>query len=305
MFQMNEQGVEIYFDRSSKTYKTPAPRNVFLCDWDATEAHEKPVHDLEEQEYPRFFAEHGLPSMAEFQAPGSEPCDILFRPIAAWHYANQHGGAPCSRHLLHEQIILPYLRKLKEIESIVTAHDGAPQAMSELRRRNPGSFACVVTQCPWPLGLGRMISTGMTEHFDGIVGVRMERPSFLSDYYEEVNLIEYWMMGVLAPYHEYSKFTIVAGVPDAKVKPNTLHGDVVLRAANIGSGSMLFGLDDKPRRMEPLIARYRDLMPSFYLHAQVSTWENAKPENRVDGVFTSMSEIPDLVSEFTAKEQAA
>jgi len=305
MFSINEQGVEVYFDRSSRTYQAPVPRKVFLCDWDATVAHEKPVHDLEEQEYPRFFAERELPSLAEFLPPGSEPCDILFRPIAAWHHANLQGQAPCPRSKITEQIILPYLRKLKEVESIVTAHDGAASAMEELRRQNPDSFACIVTQCPWPLGIGRMITTGMTKYFDGIVGVRTERPKFLREYFEEVITIEKFLQEELAPYHLFNNFTIVAGVPDAKVKPDTLHGDVVLRASNVGPGGMIFGLDDKPRRMAPLIARYRNLMPSFYLQAQVSTWEEAKLEHYVSGVFTSMSEIPGLVSNISTMVRAA
>jgi hypothetical protein len=282
------------------------PNLLMKIDWDATVAFEKPVHDAEAIRYPEFFASFGLPNIYDVLKQFGQPCDILFWPILAWEFARRNGTVgEADRHRLLSEVIPAFLQTYEDIESVVKPHPGAVAAIAQIRREHPYGCLIVFTQCPWHLGLGRMKTTGMAHLFDGIVGVRQERPSILDDYRHEIAFIDQWLYRKIETF-DLARYVVVAGVPDAQVKPADLHSQVAMLAANPGDYTIIIGVDDKPRRMEPIIARHRlrRKHPSFYLHAQVSTFEKATKES-VDGSFTAMDQLPGLVNRFVESTTAA
>ena len=268
---------------------------LFIFDWDATVAVEKDVHNLEEAVYPLFHKANGLWTIESVRKALSVPFDLLYQPIATYHAMTLAGEAPCQRHELLEKLVKPFLNLYQRVETSVKTHDGAFEAISKLRQLHPDSYFVIVTQCPWYLGLGRTAITGMTALFDGIVGVRQERPAFLDEYVAEVDFVDSWIDSELAQM-DLSRYQVIAGVPENLAKPNPLHGLVAL-GANPSPTNTLFAFDDKPRRMANVAVQFSEFCPSFYVHAQVSTWEKAAPEYKVDATYNHMRQLCRLVED--------
>jgi hypothetical protein len=279
------------------------PNLVGFADWDATIAFEDEVHKAEEALYPAFFASYGLPNIYDVLPQLAAPCDILYWPIVAWEFALRNGTISAKdRSRLLSEVIPAFLRTYKEIESVVKPHPGARAAIAQIRREHPFSCLIVITQCPWQLGLGRMKTTGMADLFDGIVGVRQEHPAILDQYRSEVAFINTWLDRQLESF-ELGRYVVVAGVPDSQVKPAALHGQVAMQAANPGDYTVVVGIDDKPKRMAPVIERYRNKYPSYYIHACVSSFQKPTTES-VDASFTAMDKLPGIVTGYLERVAA-
>jgi hypothetical protein len=273
--------------------------SIFFFDWDATVARESDVHNLEEVVYPLFHRANGLWTIEAVRKALNVPFDLLYQPIATCHAMTLAGEAPCQRHELLEKLVKTFLSLYQRVETSVKPHDGAYEAITRLRQLHPDSYFVIVTQCPWYLGLGRTATTGMTTLFDGIVGVRQERPSFLSEYVDEVEFVDSWIAAEMAKL-DLSHYRVIAGVPENLAKPNPLHGLVAL-GANPWPTNTVFAFDDKPRRMAGVAAQFSKYCPSVYVHAKVSTWEEATPEYRVDGRYMRMDQLPWLVALLQSK----
>ena len=275
---------------------------LVVSDWDATIARERDVHHLEEVVYPLFHKANGLFDIKTVREAIKVSFDLLFTPIATYHAMSLAGQAPCERGEIIEKLIKPFLEVYQAVESSVRAHDGAFEAISQLRKEYPNSYFVIVTQCPWYLGIGRAASTGMVGLFDGIVGIRQERPDVLLQYEVELNFVDQWVAEQLEKI-DLSHFKVIAGVPDNLVKPNPLHAEVAL-GSTPGPNNVVVCLDDKPRRMGPIPSQFTGICPAFYIQAQVSDWEKAKTET-VHGVYETMHELPSVLSKVLARACAA
>ncbi|CAN5950038.1 unnamed protein product [Sphagnum jensenii] len=121
----------------------------------------------------------------------------------------------------------------------------------------------------------------------------------LSQYVDEVEFVDSWIAAEMAKL-DLSHYKVIAGVPENLAKPNPLHGLVAL-GANPSPTNTVFAFDDKPRRMAAVAAQFRKHCPSVYVHANVSTWEEAALEYWVDGRYTHMDQLPSLVALLQSK----